>query len=63
VWCVDFHHEGSIYSGEWDLHRLGEAGFALGASQAAKPGGRLAGWSGLHRLSPLTWISPPHVDA
>jgi hypothetical protein len=20
-------------------------------------------WSGLDRLSPLTWVSPPHVDA
>jgi hypothetical protein len=23
VWCLDFHREGGIYRGEWDLHRLG----------------------------------------
>jgi hypothetical protein len=28
--CVDFHREGGIYRGEWDLHRLGEVGLAPG---------------------------------
>jgi hypothetical protein len=34
--CVDFHHEGSIYRCEWDLHRLGEVSLV-------PRGGRLAG--------------------
>jgi hypothetical protein len=53
VWCVDFHHEGGIYRGEWDLHRLREVSLALGGGQAAKPHGRPAWWSGLHRLGLL----------
>jgi hypothetical protein len=55
VWYLDFHHEGDIYRGEWNLHRLREVGLALG-------GGRSVRWSGLHRLSPPTQASPPHVD-
>jgi hypothetical protein len=55
VWCVDFHHEGGIYRGEWDLHRHGEVGLAPG-------GGQPAGWSSLQWLSPSTWASPPRVD-
>jgi hypothetical protein len=54
--CLNFHREGGIYRGEWDLHRLGEVGLVPGGS-------RLAEWSGLHWLSPLTWPSPPLVDA
>jgi hypothetical protein len=57
VWYLDFHHEGGgIYRGEWDLHHLREVGMVPG-------GGMPTGWSGLHRLSPLTRASPPHVDA
>jgi hypothetical protein len=36
VWCVDFHREGGIYRGEWDLHRLGEVSLALGGGR--RPG-------------------------
>jgi hypothetical protein len=63
VWCLDYHHEGGIYGGEWDLHRLGEVGLAPGGGRAAKRRGRSAVWSGLHRLSPLTQASPTRVDA
>jgi hypothetical protein len=57
VWCVyRLSPWGGIYRSEWDLHRLGEIGLAPG-------GGRLAGWSGLHWLSPPTQASPPRVDA
>jgi hypothetical protein len=62
VWCVNFHREGGIYGGEWDLHRRGEIGLAPGGGQAAKPRGGVAGWNGLHQLSPLTQASP-HIDA
>jgi hypothetical protein len=62
VWCVNFHREGDIYRGEWDIHRLGEVGLAPGGGRPAKPRGRPVGWSGLHPLSQLTWASPPHVD-
>jgi hypothetical protein len=62
VWCVDFHREGGIYRGEWDLHRLGEVSLVPGGGWAAKPRGRSAGWSGLYQLCPLTPASPPHVD-
>jgi hypothetical protein len=48
VWCVDFHCEGGIYRGEWDLHRLGEVGLALGGGWVEWP--------------PPTQASP-HVDA
>jgi hypothetical protein len=30
VCCIDFHREGGIYRGEWDLHRHGEVGLAPG---------------------------------
>jgi hypothetical protein len=53
VVCVDFHHEGGIYRGEWDLHQLREVGLAPGGDWAAKPPGRSAEWSGLHRLGLL----------
>jgi hypothetical protein len=33
VWCVDFHHEGGIYRGEWDLHRLGEVSLVPGGGR------------------------------
>jgi hypothetical protein len=56
VWYLNFRHKGGIYRGEWDLHQLGEVSLAPG-------GGRLAGWSGHYRLSPLTRASPPRVDA
>jgi hypothetical protein len=52
-WCVDFLHEGGIYRGEWDLHRPGEVGLVPGGGRTAKTRGRLAGWSGLHRLELL----------
>jgi hypothetical protein len=35
---------------------------APGCGRPAKPRGRPAGWNGLHRLSPPTRPSPPHVD-
>jgi hypothetical protein len=35
VWCVNFHHDGGIYRGEWDLHRLGEVGLVLGGGWPA----------------------------
>jgi hypothetical protein len=54
-WCFNFHRELGIYRGEWDLHRLGEVGLAPG-------GGWQSGWSSLHRHSPSTRASPPHVD-
>jgi hypothetical protein len=38
-----------------ELHRLGEVSLA-------PSGGRLTGWSGLHRLSTLPWPSTPRVD-
>jgi hypothetical protein len=38
--CVDFHHEGGIYRGEWDLHRVEEVGLVPGGGRAAKPHGR-----------------------
>jgi hypothetical protein len=63
VWCANFHHEGGFYMGEWDLHRLGEVGLVPGGGRAAKPCSRPGRWSGLHRLSPPTRTSPPHVDA
>jgi hypothetical protein len=53
VWCVDFHRAGDIYRGDWDLHRLGEVGIALGGGWAAKPCGWPVGWGGLHRLGLL----------
>jgi hypothetical protein len=62
VWCVDIDHVVGIYRGGWDLHRLGEVGLAPCGGQAAKPRRQPTGWSGLHRLSPPTWPSPPHVD-
>jgi hypothetical protein len=61
--CVDFHHEGCIWRGEWYLHRLRDVGLAPGGSRAAKPRGRPTGWSGLHWFSPPTQASPPRVDA
>jgi hypothetical protein len=61
--CIDFHCEGDIYRGEWDLHRLGEVGLVLGGGRVAKPRGQVAEWIGLHRLSPPTQASPPQVDA
>jgi hypothetical protein len=61
--CVDFHHEGGIYKGEWDLQRLGEVGLVLGGGRVAKSRGRPAEWSGFHRLTPPTRASPPCVDA
>jgi hypothetical protein len=63
VWCVNFHRDGGIYRGEWDLHRFGEVGLEPGGGRAAKPRGRPDGWSRLHRLSPPTRTSPPRVDA
>jgi hypothetical protein len=64
VWCVDFHcgGGGGIYSGEWDLHRLGEVGLVPGGGRAAKSHDRQVGWSGLHQLSPPRRASPPCVD-
>jgi hypothetical protein len=62
VWCSDFHHEGGIYRGEWDLHRLGELILAPGGGRPTMPHGLSIGWSGLHRLSPLTQASPPLAD-
>jgi hypothetical protein len=35
---------------------------APGGRRVAKPRGRPARWSGLHRLSPPTRASPPRVD-
>jgi hypothetical protein len=61
--CVDFHYEGGIYRGEWDLHRLREVGLALGGEWVAKLCGWPGEWIGLHRLSPLTQASLPCVDA
>jgi hypothetical protein len=52
-----------IYRGEWDLHQLGEVGLVPCGGLAAKPRGRLARRSGLHRLSPPTQVSPPRVAA
>jgi hypothetical protein len=46
--CVDFHYEGGIYRGKWDLHRLGEVGLVPSGGRAAKPRGRSAEWSGFH---------------
>jgi hypothetical protein len=48
VLCVNFHYEGGIYRGEWDLHLLGEVSLAPGAGQVDKPCGWPAGSSGLH---------------
>jgi hypothetical protein len=62
VWCADFHYDGDIYRGEWDLHQLGEVGLVPGGGRAAKPRGMFARWSRLHRLSPPTRASVPHVD-
>jgi hypothetical protein len=64
VWCVNFHceGEGGIYKGECDLHLLGEVGLAPSGGRPAQPQSRMGGWSGLHRLSPLTRASTPHVD-
>jgi hypothetical protein len=62
VCYLDFHREGGIYRGEWDLRRLGEVGLAPGGDWPAKPCGRPARWSGLHWLSPLIQASPPHVN-
>jgi hypothetical protein len=51
VWCVNFHREGGIYRGEWDLHRLGEVGLLTwrgwfgtrwwSGGQATRPAGRV----------------------
>jgi hypothetical protein len=62
LWCVNFHHEGVIYRGEWDLHRLGEVSLVPGGGRPTKPRGRPTEWSGLQRLSPPTRASPPRVD-
>jgi hypothetical protein len=35
VWCVNFHHDGGIYRGERDLHRLGEVDLAPGGGWPA----------------------------
>jgi hypothetical protein len=59
VWYFDFHHEGAICWGEWDLHRHGEISLAPGGSRPAKPRGRLA----LVERCPPTQDSPPQVDA
>jgi hypothetical protein len=56
VWYLNFHHEGDIYRGEWNLHRLGEVSLAPGGGQSAKPRGRPVGWSGLHRLGLLLLV-------
>jgi hypothetical protein len=61
--CVNFHHEGCIYRGEWDIHHLGEVGLVIGGGRAAKPFGRSVEWSGFHRLSSLTQASPPCAEA
>jgi hypothetical protein len=53
VWCVNFHREGGIYRGEWDLHQLGEIGLMSGGGWPAKPHGRPVEWSGLHQLGLL----------
>jgi hypothetical protein len=60
---VNFHYEGGIYRGEWDLHQLEEVSLVPGGGWMAKPRGWSAEWSGVHRLSPLTRASPPHVEA
>jgi hypothetical protein len=44
-----------IYRAVGELHRLGEVGLA-------PSGGRPAGWSSLHQLSPPPWPSTLHVD-
>jgi hypothetical protein len=72
VWCVNFHHEGGIYRGEWDLHWLGEVGLTPSGGRSAKPRGRPVGWSGFHRLgfssscrrlAPKAWVKPPQTLA
>jgi hypothetical protein len=40
---------GGIYRGEWDLHRLGEVGLALGGGRAARPH---------RRVVPKAWAKP-----
>jgi hypothetical protein len=40
--CVEFHREGFIYRGEWDLHQLREVDLVPGGDRAAKPHGRSA---------------------
>jgi hypothetical protein len=56
MWCVSsFPPWGVIYRVVGELHRLGEVGLA-------PSGGRAAGSSGLHQLSPLPWPSTPCVD-
>jgi hypothetical protein len=45
---VDFHREGGIYRGEWDLHRHGEVSLLPGGGRVAKPHGRPTEWSGFH---------------
>jgi hypothetical protein len=61
--CVEFHREGFIYRGEWDLHQLRKVDLMPGGGRTTKPHGQSAKWSGFHRLSPLTRASPPRVDA
>jgi hypothetical protein len=43
VWYLDFHHDGGIYRGDWDLHRLGEDSFVSGGG---RPGGAASTESG-----------------
>jgi hypothetical protein len=52
AWCLNFHHKGGIYWGEWDLHQLGEVGLPLGGGQPA----------GQVERPPMTQPST-HVDA
>jgi hypothetical protein len=49
--CIDFHCEGGIYRGEWDLHQLGEVSFAPSSGRAAKSRGWL--------VSPTPWPLGP----
>jgi hypothetical protein len=62
VWCVDFHREGDIYRGEWDLHQLGEVGLAPGGG---RPGGAASTDSGFsssyRRMATKARAEPPQI--
>jgi hypothetical protein len=70
VWCFNFHREGGIYRGEWDLHRLGGVSLAPGRGRVAKPRGRLAGGaastdsgfsSSCRHVATKAWAEPPQT--
>jgi hypothetical protein len=54
--CVDFHCEGGIYKGDWDLHQLREVSLVPGGGWAAKPRGWPAEWIGFNRLGLLPLV-------